>query len=84
MRYHYFEALASLLVVGSGQIIRGETNKGILILLTFYFLLPALLYGTLLINGEIFVMVFGICVVSAIILWLYSIGEALLKNEKDL
>lgn len=84
MKYHYFEALASLLVVGSGQIIQGETNKGILILLTFYFILPALVYGTLLINGEIFTLVFGICVISAIILWLYSIGEALLKNEKNI
>lgn len=76
----YFEALCSLFVVGLGQIIKGETKKGILLLLTFYFVLPALVYLFLVLNAYLFLCVFGFAVISGIILWLYSIGEALLKT----
>lgn len=84
MKPRYFEAIASALIVGLGQIIKGESKKGILLLLTFYFVLPALTYLSLLINGYFFLYTFGSAVIGGIFLWIYSIGDALLKHEKVL
>jgi hypothetical protein len=80
MKLHYLEALSSLLVVGLGQIIKGEGKKGVILLLVFYFLLPAAVYLSLLVSGQIFLYVLGLALLCAIILWVYSIGEALLKS----
>jgi len=80
MKLHYFEAICSALVVGLGQIIKGENKKGIILLLTFYFTLPSLVYLSLIIDAYYFILVLGLAVIFAIILWIYSVGEALLKS----
>jgi hypothetical protein len=80
MKLHYIEAAGSALVVGLGQIIKGQTEKGLVLLLVFYFVLPAVIYGTLLINGYLFLSALGIATISGIILWIYSIADALLRK----
>jgi len=74
-----FSAICSILVVGLGQLLKGETKKGILLLLAFYFTLPALVYVSLVIDGMLFLYVLGFAIISGIILWIYSIADALLK-----
>ena len=76
----YLEAICSVFVVGLGQLLKGEAKKGILLLLAFYFVLPAVVYLSLLINAQLFLYVLGFAIISGIILWLYSVGEALLKR----
>jgi hypothetical protein len=76
---HITEGICSALVVGLGQIIKGNSQKGILLMLFFYFVLPALVYSTLLINIHLFLFAFGFAVISGIITWMYAVGEALLK-----
>lgn len=79
MKKYYFEAFASALVVGLGQILKGETEKGIILLLIFYLSIPAAVYFSLLINAYLFIFVLGISVFCSIILWIYNIREALLS-----
>ncbi|MBU1026958.1 MAG: hypothetical protein KKA31_04435 [Candidatus Margulisbacteria bacterium] len=74
-----FSAICSILVVGLGQLFKGETKKGVLLLLAFYFTLPALVYVSLIIDGMLFLYVLGFAIISGIILWIYSIADALLK-----
>ena len=79
MKLHIIEALFSAIVVGLGQIVKGQTNKGVALLLAFYFVLPAAVYLSLLINAYLFLSVLGFAVISGIMLWIYSIGDALLR-----
>lgn len=79
MRIHPFAAVFSALVVGLGQIIKGEGKKGLALLLAIYFVLPAVVYLTLLVNGYLFLYVLGFSLISGIILWAYNIMDALLK-----
>ena len=69
-------ALFSGLLVGSGQILKGEVEKGLKLMLTFYFGLPLLLYLTLSFSGGLFLLVFGIVVIFCIIFWAYNIWDA--------
>lgn len=80
MKLHYLEALCSALVVGLGQIIKREGKKGILLLLIFYFALPAIVYVSLLSNGNLPLFALGFSLFSGIILWVYSVADALLKS----
>ena len=80
MKLHFLEPLLSIFVVGLGQIVKGETKKGIILLLTFYFFLPALVYLSLLISAFYFICALGFEMVFGIILWIYSMGDALLKT----
>lgn len=77
---HWGEALASFLVVGLGQIIKGEGEKGLRLILAFYFVLPSLVYLSLMINAYLFLMVLGFSLIAGIILWLYNWVDAL-KNQ---
>lgn len=69
-------AFLSFLIVGLGQIIEGDSEKGIKYILLFYFALPALFYASLLISGGLFLIVFGVGVIFALIFWVYNIIEA--------
>ena len=80
MNFHYLEAICSVFVVGSGQIIKGKGQKGVILLLFFYFALPAAVYLSLLINAHFFVLVLGLAIIFGIMLWVYSVGDALLKK----
>jgi hypothetical protein len=79
MKLHILQATCSALIVGLGQIIKGETEKGVAILLTFYFFLPAVVYFSLVINPYLFLSVLGFSTIFGIMLWIYSIGDAFLK-----
>ncbi|MBI5699459.1 hypothetical protein HZC35_04010 [Candidatus Saganbacteria bacterium] len=72
----WLPALVSLLLVGGGQSLKGQGEKAIKFMLLFYFALPALLYASLIISGGLFVVVFGVVVVFAVIFWLYNIIDA--------
>jgi len=66
----------SLLVVGLGQILKGEAEKGLKFMLLFYFALPLLLYFTLAISGALFLVIFGFTTIFAVIFWIYNIWDA--------
>ncbi len=68
--------LFSALIVGAGQILKGETQKGLKFMLTFYFGLPLLLYLTLSFSGGLFLIVFGIAVIFLLLFWAYNIWDA--------
>lgn len=68
--------LGSLLLVGGGQAVKGRGEKAVKFMLLFYFALPALLYASLMISGGLFVVVFGVVTVFAVIFWLYNIIDA--------
>lgn len=75
---HWTEALASFLVVGLGQILKGEGKKGLKLILIFYFVLPALVYLSLLINAYLFLIILGLALIFGIILWGYNVYDACL------
>lgn len=70
------EALASIFVVGLGQILKGEGEKGLKLILVFYFFLPAAVYVSLLLNAYLFLIVLGLALTAGIILWAYNIRDA--------
>ena len=70
----------SFFVVGLGQIIKGESNKGLLLLLSFYFSMPLFLYTLLIVaDGTIFLTMMGLSIFVMLGLWLYSIIDAVRK-----
>jgi len=76
-KWHYFSGLASLLIVGLGQIIEGESKKGLQMILLVYLAVPLAIFSSLTINGYLFLIVLGISSTFAISAWFYSIWEAL-------
>lgn len=66
----------SFFLVGLGQLVKGEGEKAVKFMLLFYFALPALLYASLMVSGGIFLVVFGVITVFAIIFWAYNIFDA--------
>lgn len=70
------QAFISAIFVGGGQILKGDSEKGIKLLLTFYFGIPVLLYVTLAFSGGLFLVIFGVTIIFAIILWIYNIIDA--------
>lgn len=80
MKFYFIEAICSIPVAGLGQIVKGENKKGIIILLAFYFFLPALFYCSLLFNNNFPVFALGFALIFGIIIWSYSIFDALLKK----
>ncbi len=80
-KYHYLEAVFSFFVVGLGQILKGEGKKGLVLLLLFYFTLPAIVYASLFINASLFVIILALAIITAVVLWGYGLVDALVKNE---
>ncbi|MDI6731330.1 MAG: hypothetical protein QME05_01950 [Candidatus Margulisbacteria bacterium] len=76
-KWHYFYGMASLLIVGLGQIIEGESKKGLQIILLVYLAVPLAVFSSLTISGYLFLMVLGISSLFAISVWGYSVWEAL-------
>jgi hypothetical protein len=75
---HWIAALFSVFMVGLGQVIKGEGKKGLILILVFYFVLPALVFLSLAINDYLFLIVLSLVILSEIGLWLYNIGDAFL------
>jgi hypothetical protein len=73
---YVWPAVASFLIVGLGQIIKGEGEKGLRLLLAFYFLLPSLVYLALMFNAYFFLTTLGFCLVGGIALWTYNLLDA--------
>lgn len=73
---HWGAALASFFIIGLGQIIKGEGEKGLKMLLTFYFAFPLLVYLSLLINAYLFLLALSLVLISATVLWLYNLWDA--------
>ncbi len=72
-------ALASVLVVGLGQIVKKEGDKGLKMMLFFYLGIPTALYTSLLINGYLFLLVLAACLLFGFVLWAYNVMDALLR-----
>jgi hypothetical protein len=83
VKLHVIEAIGSILVVGLGQIIKGESKKGLGLMLSFYFVIPAIVYVPLMFKSYLFIYLFGFSIISGIILWVYSVGDALLKKKQQ-
>jgi hypothetical protein len=77
VKRHYFEAVCSLFVTGLGQIVKGESKRGLKILLCFYFVLPGAAYAALIINGLLFLIILALAILTGITLWIYSVWDAL-------
>ena len=60
----------------AGQIIKGEGDKGLKMMLIFYFALPSAVYVSLLLNAYLFLLALGTALFSGIILWGYNIWDA--------
>ena len=73
---HLKEALLSALVIGLGQIIKGDSGRGLKMILWFYLVLPALLFILLYLNGFLFLIFFTICLFLYPIAWIYNIYDA--------
>lgn len=76
-RKHWVEALISFFLVGFGQVIKGEGDKGLKLILAFYLVLPSAVYVALIINPYLFLSVLGIAIIAGITLWAYNIFDAL-------
>ncbi|MFH1386224.1 MAG: hypothetical protein ABIH50_00980 [bacterium] len=76
MTKYPWETLASLLVVGLGQIIKGQGHKGLRFILFFYFTLPSIVYLSLLLNATLFFLSLGAAVLLGIFIWGYNIWDA--------
>ena len=72
-------AFWSALIVGLGQILKGEGKKGLVLILLFYLAAPSLFYLSLLLGDLIFLPVFSLLVILEISLWVFNIWDAL-KN----
>jgi TM2 domain-containing membrane protein YozV len=70
-------AFWSVLIIGLGQILKGEGKKGLVLILLFYFTAPMLLFLSLQLGDVIFLTVFSLVVVLEIGLWLYGVWDAL-------
>lgn len=74
-----FAGICSALVIGLGQIIKGDSRKGVQLLLLFYFVMPAAVYICLLAAPSLFPYVLGFVMIFAIILWFYNVFDAVAR-----
>ena len=75
--FHPFAAILSLVLVGFGQILKGEGKKGLKWLLWFYLGIPCIIYAAFMINAYLFIFALAISVVIMPIFWAYNILDAL-------
>ena len=71
-------AIASFFVVGLGQILKGQTEKGLIFMLLVYFGVPILVYASLAINAYLFLAAFSVIIIGTLVFWVYNIFDALL------
>lgn len=79
-QYHYFAAIISALVVGLGQVVKGESKKGLLMMLVFYLFLPSIFFAALSVNGYLALVILTFAVIAGVILWGYNVGDAFIKR----
>jgi len=66
----------SALVAGLGQIMKGDAKKGLKIMVWFYLGFPILIYGALLLNAYVFLLIFAAFVVIYPVVWVMNIIDA--------
>jgi len=69
-------ALASAVIAGFGQVMKGDAKKGLKIMLWFYMGLPIFLYGSLLLNPYLFLLIFAVMVIFYPVFWVLNIMDA--------
>ena len=69
-------AIASILVAGSGQIMKGEGKRGLKMMVWFYMGLPIITVGMFMLNPYVFLMAFAAIVVIYPVFWFYNIVDA--------
>jgi len=75
-RRYYLEALASLFIVGLGQVIKGEGDKGLKLILLFYFALPIAVFLALMFNAYLFLVTLAAALLIGLLTWLFNIWDA--------
>jgi hypothetical protein len=73
----YAHAFFSVLVIGLGQVIKGDSTKGLKWMLVFYLIFPFAIYASLLLNAYLFIAVLGTAVIVYPVFWLYNVVDAL-------
>lgn len=63
-------------MTGLGQIIKGDARKGLKIMLWFYLGLPIIIFGSLILNAYLFLVIFAFSVVIYPIIWVFNILDA--------
>ena len=76
-------AICSLLIIGMGQIIKGDSDKGLKWILFFYLFYPAVIYASLMVSANLFIFVLGVSVFVYPLFWLYNIYDAYTRNPKE-
>jgi len=66
----------SALVAGLGQAVKGDAKKGLKIMLWFYMGFPIIIYGSLLLNAYIFLLIFATFIIIYPIIWVLNILDA--------
>lgn len=69
-------ALASAIVAGLGQVIKGDAVKGLKIMLWFYLGFPMIIFGSLLLNAYLFLTCLAVFVIVYPVLWIFNIIDA--------
>ena len=73
---YYVPAFVSAAVAGLGQVFKGDAKKGLKIMLWFYLGFPIIIFGSLLLNAYLFLMVFAVFVVLYPVVWALNIFDA--------
>ena len=69
-------AIFSFFMIGLGQIVKGDSDRGLKWVLFFYLFYPLLIYVTLMINARIFVATMAVGVIVYPVFWLYNVYDA--------
>ena len=72
----YAPAIFSAIVIGLGQIVKGDSEKGLKWLLLAYAAIPMLIYVSFTINSYLFLFLLSLTVVAYPIFWIYNILDA--------
>jgi len=75
-RKYPWPALASVLVAGLGQVIKGDAVKGLKIMLWFYLGFPMIIFGSLLLNAYLFLACLAVFVIAYPVIWVINIIDA--------
>ena len=69
-------AILSAVVAGLGQTVKGDNKKGLKIMLWFFMGFPIIIYGSLLLNAYLFLVIFAAFVILYPVVWIFNIIDA--------
>jgi len=79
-KIYFFPTIFSIFIIGLGQIIKGDSEKGLKWLLFAYAGIPMIIYTSFIINTYLFLFLLSITVVVYPIFWVYNVLDALSKK----